>query len=328
MNGYIKLFRQLKEWEWYANSNVKALFLHCLLSANFKSKKWEGKVIERGQFVTSLSHLADDLGLSVQNIRTCIQKLEKTGELTKVATSTYTVITVCKFDSYQCFEDDDKQGANKVLTINQQTTNNQSTINQQQLKKDKKDKNDNKEKNKDKSLVPLFIEIAEYYKSTTGQNILIGKTDSLIIRSDKFKKISERLKNGATVEDCKAVIKLKNEEWKNDKKMSKNINIPTLFRASNFEKYLDAVNNSSSPIITKENNFPYPIPTFDNKQERQDYFLARYSRYKESGMLDEYKANTEYRQRAIYEQDAERLCFELELEIPNLLNIEFNYKKI
>jgi len=136
MNGYIKIFRQLKEWEWYTNPNVKSLFLHCLLSANFKDKKWQGVIIKRGQFVTSLNNLGDDLGLTVQNIRTCIQKLEKTGELTKVSTSTYTVVTVVNFDTYQCFSEDSNKESNKVLTSDQQTTNKPSTGDQQQLKKD------------------------------------------------------------------------------------------------------------------------------------------------------------------------------------------------
>jgi len=63
MNGFIKLHRQLKEWEWYTDNNVKSLFLHCLLSANFKEKKWQGKTIKRGQFITSLNHLSIETGM-------------------------------------------------------------------------------------------------------------------------------------------------------------------------------------------------------------------------------------------------------------------------
>ena len=80
------------------------------------------------------------------------------------------------------------------------------------------------------------------------------------------------------------------------------------------------------PIKKETKKFTYDLPEFKTAQERQDYFLARYSSYKPH--LDEYKKNTEYRQRAIYQQDAEGLCFELELKFPNLLDIEFNYKPL
>jgi len=331
LNGYIKLHRQLIEWEWYNDRKVKEVFIHLLLLVSFKDGNWRGQGIKKGQLVTSYKTLSKDLGYTLQELRTVFKKLKSTNEVNTIATGRNLIVTLVNFGTYQSDERIEQHDSNTITTGLQHDSNTESTSKQQHRKnvnKDKNVKNVNNVNNKDKSLVPLFIEIAEYYKSTTGQNILIGKTDSLIIRSDKFKKISERLKNGATVEDCKAVIKLKNDEWKNDKKMSKNINIPTLFRASNFEKYLDAVNNSSTSIITKENNFPYQLPEFESKEARQSYFLARYSIYKESGQLDEYKANTEYRQRAIYQKDAERLCFELELEMPKLLEIEFNYKPL
>ena len=58
LGGYIKLFRQFSDWEWYKDINTKCLFLHCLISANFKDAKWQGIVVKRGQFITSLAHLA------------------------------------------------------------------------------------------------------------------------------------------------------------------------------------------------------------------------------------------------------------------------------
>ena len=40
--GYIKLHRKLLEWEWYSDTNVKIVFLHCLLMANHDDTKWRG----------------------------------------------------------------------------------------------------------------------------------------------------------------------------------------------------------------------------------------------------------------------------------------------
>ena len=263
------------------------------------------------------------IGVTPKQYRTAKKLLEKIGFATFEGTNKGTTATLVSIEVYNInAEAEGEQGGEQQDNLE----DTQGASKGRQTNNEKKEEELKELKNKEKSLVPLFVEIAEFYKSTTGQNIIIGKTDSLIMRSDKYKKISARLKDGATVEQCKSVIKLKNNEWKDDKKMQKNINIPTLFRASNFEKYLDAVNNSTEKIITKETKFPYEVPKFDTLDQRYMYFLARYTEYKQSGLLDEFKANTEYRQRAIYDKDAERLCFELELEQPELLKIEFNYK--
>ena len=50
---FIKLYRQLTNWEWYIDIPCKVLFLHCLLKANFTAGKFEGREIPAGSFVTS-----------------------------------------------------------------------------------------------------------------------------------------------------------------------------------------------------------------------------------------------------------------------------------
>ena len=38
--GWIKLHRQFLEWEWYDEPNCTRVFLHCLLKANHKDKRY------------------------------------------------------------------------------------------------------------------------------------------------------------------------------------------------------------------------------------------------------------------------------------------------
>ena len=42
----------------------KTFFIHCLLKANYEEKKWQGIIIPRGGFITSIGHLAIELGFS------------------------------------------------------------------------------------------------------------------------------------------------------------------------------------------------------------------------------------------------------------------------
>ena len=139
-DGWIKIFRRFLRWEWYDDTNMVRLYLHLLLKANYEPKKWHGEVIGRGQLVTSIGSLANETGLTRQNIRTCLQRLIDTQEINKQVTNKYTIITICKYDSYQQGEESNQQATNKQLTSNQQATNKQLTSNQQQHKNIKKER--------------------------------------------------------------------------------------------------------------------------------------------------------------------------------------------
>lgn len=115
------------------------------MTANFKDTSWRKQELKAGQLVTSYKKLADNLGFSVQQIRTAIGKLKSTGEITTKTTNKYTIITVVNWEDYQGTED----FTTSESTNNQQTNNKQSTNNQQQRKNDKNIRS-KKEINKEK----------------------------------------------------------------------------------------------------------------------------------------------------------------------------------
>lgn len=127
INGFVKLDRGILNWEWYSEPCTRGLFVHCILKANWKAGNWKGQPYERGQFITSLSSLANETGYSVQNIKTALKHLISTGELASKATNKYRIITVCNYDKYQVTNKPD----NKVLTNNQQTANKQLTTDEE-----------------------------------------------------------------------------------------------------------------------------------------------------------------------------------------------------
>ena len=133
-DGWIKMFRRFLEWEWYDQTSMVRLFLHILLKANYEDKKWHGVVIKRGQFVTSFANLSAETGLSLQVVRSCLDKLQRTGEVNKQSTSQYTIITVCKYADYQQIEDVEQKTNNIQITSEQQASNKRVTNEQQQHK--------------------------------------------------------------------------------------------------------------------------------------------------------------------------------------------------
>ena len=142
--GFIKLYRKFMEWEWYHDTNAKILFLHCLLRANHKDNKWCGKVIEKGSFVTSYNNLSKELGLSVQQVRSSINRLKSTSEITTKTTNKYTIIYVEKWGNYQSTDNESNKQINKQT--NKRATNKQQT-NNKQITTNKNVKNVKNEKN-------------------------------------------------------------------------------------------------------------------------------------------------------------------------------------
>ena len=135
--GYIRLFRQFLDWEWYDDANTMRLFVHCLLLANSENKQWRGINIKRGQFITSQSKLAHSLKLSIKQIRGSLNKLKTTGEVAVDTTSEYSIITVNNYTLYQTF---DKQ-SNTQLTNNRQTGDKQVTTTNKRNKGRKEKRN-------------------------------------------------------------------------------------------------------------------------------------------------------------------------------------------
>jgi hypothetical protein len=112
--GWVKLHRKLIDWEWYKDVNTFKLFIHLLLKANIEAKNWQGYLIKRGQLITSIKSLSNETGLTEKQVRTALNKLEKTKEVGKQTTSQNTTLTMVNYDLYQTEgKPKGEQGANE-----------------------------------------------------------------------------------------------------------------------------------------------------------------------------------------------------------------------
>ena len=134
--GYIKLNREILSWGWYKNINTLHVYLHLLLKANFKDGEFESRKIKTGQVVTSLRHLSDETGLSLQQVRTALKHLKSTHDVTIETTSNYTIITMKNYEKHTL--------STHNLTSEQQTSNKRATYEQQQYNKNNKKYKNNK----------------------------------------------------------------------------------------------------------------------------------------------------------------------------------------
>lgn len=111
-------------WEWYDDANVFRLFIHLLLNANHEDIIWRGVEIKRGQKFTSVKHLSEELKLSDKAIRIAISKLKKTKEIEVFGASNGTMITICKYETYQTIDDAEGQAEGQTRGKRGATNNN------------------------------------------------------------------------------------------------------------------------------------------------------------------------------------------------------------
>lgn len=113
MDGFIKLYKRIESWQWYKDSTTLHLFIDLLLDANYEDSKVGFEIIKRGQCLTSLKRMHERTGLTIKQIRTALDKLEKSGEIGKQTTNRNSIITINKYNDYQ---EKGKQTASKRQT--------------------------------------------------------------------------------------------------------------------------------------------------------------------------------------------------------------------
>ena len=136
--GRVWFDRKITKWRWYTDLNTFKLFFHLVLTANYKDTDFENITVKRGQRVASIRSLSAETGLTERQVRTAINHLKTTQEVTHVSMSKYSVFTVINYDLCQKPTHD--------FANDRQTDDKQVTSDRQQLKKDKEYKKDKKYK--------------------------------------------------------------------------------------------------------------------------------------------------------------------------------------
>lgn len=172
---YVKLNRNILNWEWWSDIKTCRLFIYCLLKANWKDAKFRGTDVKRGSFVSSVAKMSCETQLSEREIRTALNHLKSTGEVTSKSTSRYTIFTVVNYDLYQ---ESDKQ------TDRQETNKRQTKDKQETTIEERKNNKNNKKESKEK-------------KNTHGEYMHVRLTD------DEFEKLKADYGEADTLEAVK-----------------------------------------------------------------------------------------------------------------------------
>lgn len=201
------MHRSIINWEWYKDIPTRLVFEHLIYTANFKDTNWKGIEIKRGQVITGRKQLADDNGLTERKVRTALEKLQSTGEITIETTNKYSLITIVNYDFYQSeLSTATNKPTNNRPTDDQQPTNNRPQRNNdnnlimEERKKDSLDQTDNFSPS---GLVPYpqsDAEVREYCEA-----------EGLYTDPERFYSVNDAAgwkdKSGAQIRDWKALCR-------------------------------------------------------------------------------------------------------------------------
>lgn len=132
MKGWIKLHRKLLKSHIWLNSTPqqKTILMAIIMMVNHKNGTAEinGEIIKvaPGQMITSINSIKENCGkgVSIQNIRTALNRFKKLEFLTVKSTKQYSFITVCKYASYQHEKESPNKEPNVYLTTNKNVKKN------------------------------------------------------------------------------------------------------------------------------------------------------------------------------------------------------------
>ena len=111
--------------------HLVSFWCYLLLSVNWEEKKWyDGKQetnIPPGSLITSLQHLSDNTGLSLQQVRTSLGHYENMGMITRKTTNKWTQVWIVNWAKYQMEDNSNNIQNNNPITNEQQTDNKRIT---------------------------------------------------------------------------------------------------------------------------------------------------------------------------------------------------------
>jgi hypothetical protein len=121
-NGFIKLHRSILKWEWYTDANTFIVFIHLLLNAQWEDSRYRGYEVPRGSLVVGRKKLAKELKISERSVRTSLEHLKSTNEITIKSTNKFSIISITNWEKYQGMDVKIDQPNDQRPTNNRPTT--------------------------------------------------------------------------------------------------------------------------------------------------------------------------------------------------------------
>ena len=236
MQGWFKIYRQIEDWEWYKSPNTRHLFEHLIGRANVEPKRFKGTLLHRGELITSVGHLSDQTGLSMNQVRLALRNLESTGEIICQRTNRWTKVKVTNFNKYQNVKCDSSTDFNRAKNI-QNTNTSQTDDSRSTLSKEDKEVKNSKNlitQEKQQQLLlyeQFFSDFWNSYRPVSVNGEFVAKGSKKLAKEKFFKILRkgenyENIKRGLikylnycqtnSIKSCGCCVFLNQQRWLDD----------------------------------------------------------------------------------------------------------------
>jgi len=136
---FVKLDRNLATWRWFKNPKTVVVWIWLIINANIEDHDFERETIHRGEIATSRKAISTATGLTENEVRTALDHLKSTGEITSRTRSKYQVISILRYNDYQDVSTGKRPG--KTPAKHRQTTGRSPQSKNIRMKEGKNEKN-------------------------------------------------------------------------------------------------------------------------------------------------------------------------------------------
>ena len=98
---FVKFDRNLLKWRWFQHPKTLAVWIWLIMKANVEDHDFEKETIHRGEVATSRRRISADTGLTEREVRTALEHLKSTGEVSVRIRPKYQVISIAEYSKYQ-----------------------------------------------------------------------------------------------------------------------------------------------------------------------------------------------------------------------------------
>lgn len=102
--NWIKLHRKLLSSRVFSDPQSLRVWLWCLMKANWKPGWFHGEYLEAGQFATGQRSGAIELDMPQSTFYRRLKQLEKWKQISLKVNRRFTIVSICKWDTYQVLE--------------------------------------------------------------------------------------------------------------------------------------------------------------------------------------------------------------------------------
>lgn len=99
--GFVKDYRSTLDWEWFTDVNTAHLWEYIRLRVNYEDSTYRGITIRRGEMLESIRKMAANTGLTVRNVRTALNHLLNSKQITCQVTQYGLLINAVNYAKFQ-----------------------------------------------------------------------------------------------------------------------------------------------------------------------------------------------------------------------------------